>query len=172
MPHSARAVAIAARRLRWAIPLAYVLWLTNSQREVVPDMARKRNQRRDRLGRFSGAGTKIASTAKGARTATKAATKTGAKKVVTGIGNSYVPGSFSRNLAVGQTGEFKGVKVGAEFKTPNGRGVVVKGAVGYRGKPNRRFDITPSLDVQQKKLTFAARPNPNRRAAAGTKLKR
>lgn len=161
-----------ARRRAWTIPLVYAHWPANWQREVVPEMARKRNQRRDRLGRFAGAGTKIASTAKGARTAAKAATKTGAKKVATGIGNSYVPGSFSKNLAVGQGGEYKGIRVGAEFKTPKGRGVVVKGVVGFHGKPNRRFDITPSLDVQQQKLTFAARPNPNRRAAAGTKLKR
>lgn len=117
-------------------------------------------------------GPKIASTAKGARTATRTATTIGSKKVARGIGNSYVPGSFSKNLVVGQSGEYKGVKVGAEFKTPKGRGVVVKGVVGFHGKPNRRFDITPSLDVQQKKLTFTAKPNPNRRAAAGTKLKR
>ncbi|WP_223257896.1 hypothetical protein [Rhodococcus sp. ARP2] len=161
-----------ARRRERTIPPVSVPWLTNWQREVVPDMARKRNQRRDRLGRFSGAGTKIASTAKGARTATKAATKTGAKTVATGIGNSYVPGSFSQNIAVGQSGEYKRIRVGAEFKTPKGRGVVVKGVVGFHGKPNRRFDIKPSLDVQQKKLTFTSKPNPSRGAAAGTKLKR
>ncbi|CDZ92136.1 MULTISPECIES: hypothetical protein [Rhodococcus] len=135
-------------------------------------MARKRNYRRDRLGRFTGAGTKVSASAKGARRAAKAATKTGARKVATGAKNSYVQGSFSRNLVVGQGGEYKGVKVGAEFTTPKGRGVVVKGIVGYHGKPDRRLDITPSLDVEQKKLSVKARPNPNRRASAGTKIRR
>lgn len=135
-------------------------------------MARRRNQRRDRLGRFAGAGTKVATTAKGARTAAKAATKTGATKVATGVGKSYVSGSFSKNLVVGQGGEYKGVKLGAEFKTPKGQGVLVKGIVGVHGKPNRRLDITPELDLKQKKLSVHATPNPNRRASAGTKLKK
>lgn len=137
-------------------------------------MARKRNQRRDRLGRFAGAGTKVSASAKGARRAAKAATKTGARKVATGAKNSYVQGSFSRNLVVGQGGEYKGVKVGAEFMTLNGRGVLVKGIVGYHGKPDRRLDITPSLDVEQKKLTVKAQPRPlaSRHASAGTKIRR
>ncbi|MCD2119109.1 MULTISPECIES: hypothetical protein [Rhodococcus] len=114
----------------------------------------------------------MANTARGARTAARAATKTGATKVATGVGKSYVSGSFSKNLVVGQGVEYKGVKVGAEFKTPKGRGVLVKGIVGYHGKPDRRFDITPELNKTQKKLSVHATPNPNRRAAAGTKLKR
>jgi len=135
-------------------------------------MARRRNQRRDRLGRFAGTGTKVASTAKGARTAAKAATKTGAKKVATDVGKSYVSGSFSKNLVVGQGGEYKGLKVGAEFKTPKGRGVLVKGILGYHGKPERKLDITPELNLKQKKLSVHTTPNPNRRASAGTKLRR
>lgn len=134
-------------------------------------MSRRRNQRRDRLGRFAGTGTKVASTAKGAKSAAKAATKTGAKKVATGVGKSYVQGSFSKNLVVGQGGEYKGVKVGAEFKTPKGRGVLVKGIVGVHGKPDRQFDITPELN-DQKKLSVNVKPNPNRRASAGTKVRR
>ncbi|QQM52603.1 hypothetical protein [Rhodococcus pyridinivorans] len=135
-------------------------------------MARRRNQRRDRLGRFAGTGTKVSASAKDARRAAKTAMKTGATKVATGIGKSYVSGSFSKNLVVGRGGEYKGVKVGAEFKTPKGRGVLVKGIVGYSGPPNRRYDITPELNKAQKKLSVHATPNPNRRAAAGTKLKR
>ncbi|MDV2476404.1 hypothetical protein F8M49_15660 [Rhodococcus zopfii] len=134
-------------------------------------MAGKRNQRRDRLGRFASAGTKVAATTKGASTVAKAATRSGAKKVATGVGNSYVQGSFSKNFVVGQGGEYRGVKVGAEFKTPKGRGVLVKGIVGYHGKPDRRLDITPSLK-DQKKLSVKVKPNPNRRAAAGAKLRR
>jgi len=130
-------------------------------------MSRRRNQRRDRLGRFTGTGTKVAST----KSAAKVATKTGAKKVATGVGKSYVQGSFSKNLVVGQGGEYKGVKVGAEFKTPKGRGVLVKGIVGYSGPPNRRVNITPELNLKQKKLSVHATPNPNRRASAGTKLR-
>ncbi|WP_019288712.1 hypothetical protein [Rhodococcus pyridinivorans] len=114
----------------------------------------------------------MSASAKAARRAAKAATKTSAKKVTTGVGKSYVSGSFSKNLVVGQGGEYKGVKVGAEFKTPKGRGVLVKGIVGYSGPPNRRLDITPKLDKAQKKLSVHATPNSNRRAAAGTKLRR
>lgn len=130
-------------------------------------MARRRNQRRDRLGRFAGTGTKVAS----AKSAAKAAPKTGATKVATGVGKSYVSGSFSKNLVVGQGGEYKGVKVGAEFKTPKGRGVLVKGIVGYHGKPDRRVAITPELNLKQKKLSVHATPNPNRRASAGKRLR-
>ncbi|MFI6399528.1 hypothetical protein ACIBED_15580 [Rhodococcus coprophilus] len=135
-------------------------------------MARRRNYRRDRLGRFAGTGTKVANTAKGARTAAKSATRPGATKVATGVGKSYVSGSFSKNLVVGQGGEYKGVKVGVEFKTPKGRGVLAKGIVGYHGKPDRRVEIKPDLDLKQKKLTVNATPNPNRKASAGTKLKK
>ncbi|MEE2033637.1 hypothetical protein [Rhodococcus chondri] len=117
-------------------------------------------------------GTKVATTAKGARSAAKPATKNGATKVATGVGKSYVSSSFSKNLVVGQGGEYKGLKIGAEFKTPKGRGVLVKGIVGYHGKPNRHLDITPELELKQKKLTVNATPNPNRRASAGTKLKK
>ncbi|WP_261380020.1 hypothetical protein [Rhodococcus rhodochrous] len=114
----------------------------------------------------------MANTARGVQSVAKAVTKTGATKAVKGVGNSYVPGSFSKNLVVGEGGEFKGVKVGAEFKTPKGRGVLVKGIVGYHGQPNRRLDITPELNKAQKKLSVHATPNPHRRASAGTKLKR
>ncbi|GAA2053005.1 hypothetical protein [Williamsia deligens] len=105
-----------------------------------------RAYRRDARGRFAAAGTKIS--------------------------NSYVSGSFTRNLAVGRGGAYKGVKVGAEFRTPAGRGAVVKGIVGYHGKPDRRLDITPGLDKSAKKVTVSARPNPSRRAAAGRKLRK
>ncbi|MGW6377060.1 hypothetical protein ACWFRB_13455 [Rhodococcus sp. NPDC055112] len=135
-------------------------------------MSRRRSYRRDRLGRFAGAGTKVSATAKGARIAAKAVTKTGATKAAGRIGHSYVQGSFSKNLVVGQGGDYKGVKVGAEFETPKGRGVLVKGIVGYHGKPNRRLDITPSLDKAQKKVTVSVKPNLNRRASAGTRLRR
>lgn len=130
----------------------------------------RRSQKRDRLGRFAGAGTKVASTAKGARIAARAATKTGAHKV----GRTYVKGSFEKHLAIGQGGEYKGVKVGAEFRTPAGRGAVVKGIAGYHGKPDRRLDITPSLEKSQRKLTVTAKPNPasSRKASAGRKVRR
>lgn len=128
----------------------------------------RRSQKRDRLGRFAGAGTKVSATAKGARTAAKAASKTGARKVR----GSYVHGSFEKNLEIGQGGEYKGVKVGAEFRSPAGRGAVVKGIVGYHAKPDRRLNIQPSLEKAQKKLTVTAQPNVNRRAGAGTKVRR
>ncbi|NMO02530.1 hypothetical protein HH308_15040 [Gordonia sp. TBRC 11910] len=95
-----------------------------------------RTYKRDPLGRFAGAGTKVTSATK----------------------RAYVSGSFTKNLAVGKGGAYKGVKVGAEFRTPKGRGAVAKGIVGYRGKPNRKLDITPSLVKSQKKLTVTARP--------------
>ncbi|MBM4728825.1 hypothetical protein GS446_19670 [Rhodococcus hoagii] len=135
-------------------------------------MSRRRKYRRDSRGRFAGAGTKVSTTAKGARTVTKAVVRTGAKKIAGGVGRSYVAGSFTKNLEVGRGGDFKRVQVGAEFKTPKGRGVVVKGIVGVHGKADRRLDITPSLDKAQKKVTLSAKPNPNRRVTAGVKLRK
>lgn len=127
-----------------------------------------RAQRRDRLGRFAGAGSKVSATASGTRRAAATAGKVGAKKVR----QSYVSGSFTRNLDIGQGGAYKGVKIGAEFKTPKGRGAVVKGIVGYHGRPDRRLNITPSLNNSARKLTVTAQPNPSRRAAAGSKVRR
>lgn len=137
-------------------------------------MSARRNYRRDRLGRFAGAGTKVAATAKGARAVGKAAAKTGARKVTKQAKDSYVSGSFTKNLEVGRGGEYAGIKAGAEFKTPKGRGVLVKAVVGVHGKPDRRLTITPSLDKKQKKLAVTATRNPAaaRRASAGKKMKR
>ncbi|KXO91301.1 hypothetical protein [Tsukamurella pseudospumae] len=132
----------------------------------------RRSFKRDRQGRFAGAGSKIGSTAKGAKSAANTAAKTYSKKVGKSVGNAYVNGSFEKHLVVGQGGDYKGVKVGAEFRSPAGRGVVVKGIAGYHGKPNRRLDVTPSLDKAQKQLTVTAKPNPARRsAAAGRKVR-
>ncbi|MDP0400389.1 hypothetical protein [Tsukamurella strandjordii] len=126
----------------------------------------RRVQRRDRLGRFAGAGSKVVGS-------TKVATANAGKKATKSVGNAYVAGSFERHLTVGQGGAYRGAKVGAEFKTPAGRGVLVKGIVGYHGRPDRRLDITPSLDKAHKKLTVTAKLNPARRsAAAGTKVRR
>lgn len=115
---------------------------------------RRRSWKRDALGRFAkSAGTKI----RGSRP-------------------RYVAGSFAKNLEVGTGGDYKGAKAGAEFRTPAGRGVLVKGIVGYHGKPDRKFEVTPSLNKQARELTVTARPNPNRAAArtprnaAGTKV--
>lgn len=134
----------------------------------------RRTYRRDAMGRFAGAGTKISATAKGARTAAKVATKTGARKVTAEAKRSYVNGSFTKHLEVGRGGDYKGVKVGVELASPKGRGAVVKGVVGYHGKPDCRLDITPELDTKAKKLTVHAKPNPAaaRKAAAGKKVKR
>lgn len=88
-------------------------------------------------------------------------------------GQAYVKGSFQRNLVVGQSGDYKGVEIGAEFRTPSGHGAIVKGIAGYHGKFDRQLDITPSLDKSQKKVTVTARPNPARRSAsAGRKITR
>lgn len=114
----------------------------------------RRKYRRDRIGRFArNAGTKVAANRP-----------------------RYVGGSFAKNLEVGTGGDYKGVKAGAEFRTPAGRGVLVKGIVGVHGSPERRVDVTPSLDKQARALTVTARPNPTRAAArtprnaAGTKV--
>jgi hypothetical protein len=128
----------------------------------------RRNQKRDRLGRFAGAGTKVSATAKGARTAAKTASKTGAKKVK----GSYVHGSFEKNLEIGPEGSLRSVQVGADFRSPKGRAARVRASVGYQGKPDRRLNIEPSLEKSQKKLTVTAQPNVNRRAGAGTKVRR
>ena len=133
-----------------------------------------RTYRRDRLGRFAGAGSKVASAA----TVARAATRTGARKVVTATAatarESYVAGSFTKNLEVGRlSGSYKGVNAGAEFRSPAGRGVLVKGTVGYHGTPTRRLDVTPSLNKAQKKVTVTARPNPaSRSASSGRKLRK
>ena len=126
----------------------------------------RRVQKRDRLGRFAGAGSKVASS-------TKAATANAGKKATGAASTASVKGSFEKHLTVGQGCDYKGVKVGAEFRSLAGRGVVAKGIVGYHGRPDRRLDVTPSLDKAQKKLTVTAKPNPARRsAAAGQKVRR
>lgn len=51
---------------------------------------------------------------------------------------SYVGGSALRNTAVGRGGTYVGIKSGAEFVYPSGRGVLVKGIVGYKGSTARR----------------------------------
>lgn len=82
------------------------------------------------------------------------------------VGAAYVKGSFEKNLHVGTGGSYKGAKVGAEFRSPKGRGVLVKGIVGYHGKPDRKIDITPSLDKTTKTLTVKVMPNPGRKPTA------
>lgn len=100
--------------------------------------------KRDKLGRFAGvSGTKVATSRP-----------------------RYVAGSFQRNLDVGQVGSFKRVKAGAEFRTPGGRAVRVAGSIGYHGKSDRRFDVTPSYDKKAKALAISVRPNSARVAAA------
>ena len=85
------------------------------------------------------------------------------RRVAGTVAKSYVRGSFERNLEVGQGGAFKGVKAGAEFRTPAGRGVLVKGIVGYHGKPDRPFDVTPSLNKRTRTMTVKVKPNPGRK---------
>lgn len=52
---------------------------------------------------------------------------------------TYVAGSAARNTYVGRGGDFVGAKTGAEFKLGRkGRGVLVKGIVGYQGSTARR----------------------------------
>lgn len=49
-----------------------------------------------------------------------------------------VAGSVARNTAVGRGGEYIGIKTGAEFVYPSGRGVLVKGIVGVKGRTARK----------------------------------
>lgn len=81
----------------------------------------------------------------------------------------YVRGSFEKHLDVGRAGDHKGVKVGAEFRTPAGRGILVKGIAGYHGRPNRRLDVTPKLDKPNRQLVVTARRNPA--ASAGSRIR-
>ncbi len=74
----------------------------------------------------------------------------------------YVTGSLHKNSHVGQGGQYKGVKIGAEFRTPGGRGVLLKGIAGYHGKPQRRLDVTPAYDRTTRTATVTAKPNPGR----------
>jgi len=74
----------------------------------------------------------------------------------------YVTGSLHKNSHVGQGGKYKGVKIGAEFRTPGGRGVLLKGIAGYHGKPQRRLDVTPAYDRTTRTATVTAKPNPGR----------
>jgi hypothetical protein len=118
----------------------------------------RRAYKRDRHGRFAkGAGRSAAR-----KTARAVARGTGRR-----VRRSYVAGSFTRNLDVGQGGSYKGVKVGAEFRTPAGRGVAVKGIVGYQGRPERRLDVTPRLNKTKREFTVTVKKNP-----AGRRLKR
>lgn len=92
--------------------------------------------------------------------------KVTARKARRAVRDAYVKGSFEKNLHVGTGGSYKGAKVGAEFRSPNGRGVLVKGIVGYHGKPDRKIDVTPSLDKPTKTLTVTVKPNPGRKPTA------
>lgn len=117
-----------------------------------------RKAKRDSRGRFS----RVA----GVKVATKAAGRAVGRKATRKVRQSYVKGSFEKNLEIGQGGAYKGVKVGAEFRTPAGRGALVKGIVGYHGKPDRRLDVTPKLDKPKRELTVRVRPNPARKTSA------
>lgn len=127
----------------------------------------RRIQKRDRLGRFAGAGSKVVGS-------TKAATANAGKKATKSVSNAYVKGSLTDELHVGTLpGGFKGASVGSQYRTPKGRGFVVRASVGYHGASNRRLDVTPSLDKAQRKLTVTAKPNPaSRKATAGSKVRR
>ncbi|WP_068380966.1 hypothetical protein [Rhodococcus sp. EPR-157] len=118
----------------------------------------RRKPKRDSRGRFS----RVA----GAKVATKTATRAVGRKASAKVRQSYVKGSFEKNLEVGQGGAYKGAKVGAEFRTPAGRGALVKGIVGYHGKPDRRLDVTPTLDKPKRELTVRVRPNSARKMSA------
>ncbi|MBF6161359.1 hypothetical protein IU438_04785 [Nocardia cyriacigeorgica] len=123
----------------------------------------RRTYKRDSRGRFARvSGVKVGHTVKAARRVASNTARTGARKV----GNTYVSGSFEKHLEVGQGGDYKGVKLGAEFRTPSGRGAVTKAIVGYHGKPDRRLDVTPKLDKPNRELTVTVKPNPARKATA------
>lgn len=96
-------------------------------------MARRRNIKRDGRGRFA----RVA----GAKVTTKTVGRAVARKATKKVRESYVKGSFGKNLEIGQGGNYKGAKVGVEFRTPSGRGALAKGIVGYHGKPDRRLDV-------------------------------
>lgn len=136
----------------------------------------RRSFKRDSKGRFS----RVA----GAKGVAKAASRAAGRKATKKVRQSYVKGSFEKHLVVGQGGGYKGAKVGVEFRTPAGRGTLVKGIVGYHGKPDRRLDVTPTLDKPKRELTVTVRKNPagtkvgnmprmpSRTAGAGTKMRR
>lgn len=93
--------------------------------------------------------------------------KVKAQKARRAAGRAYVKGSARDELHVGVLpGGYKGVSAGARYRTPAGRGVVVRASVGYRGKPDRRLDVTPSLDKPTKTLTVKVKPNPGRKPTA------
>jgi hypothetical protein len=64
--------------------------------------------------------------------------KAGAGAAVGAARNSYVRGSAKSESYVGTSGDgkFNGVKVGAQFKVPGNRTVLVKGIVGVSTKPS------------------------------------
>lgn len=136
----------------------------------------RRSFKRDSKGRFS----RVA----GAKGAAKAATRVVGRKATKKVRQSHVKGSFEKNLSVGRSGDYKAAKAGAEFRTATGRGFLVKGTVGYHGKPGRRLDVTPRLDKPKRELTVTVRKNsagtkvsskpkaPPRSASSGTKVRR
>lgn len=82
----------------------------------------------------------------------------------------YVTGSLHKNSHVGQGGKYKGVKIGAEFRTPGGRGVLLKGIAGYHGKPQRRLDVTPAYDRTTRTATVTAKLHPGRGKPSSAKM--
>lgn len=132
-----------------------------------------RAQRRDRLGRFAGSGSKIAGGAKSARRAASAASKSSARKAGRSLGTAYQRGSFTDELHVGNlSGGYKGASVGARYRTPKGRGLVVRASVGYSGPANKRLDITPGYDKAGRKITVSAKPGPGFSKTTGRKVRR
>lgn len=124
-------------------------------------MARQRNLKRDSRGRFS----RVA----GVKVATKTATRAVGRKATAKVRQSYVRGSAFRHLDVGPSGNFKSATVGAELRTPTGRGGLVRGTIGYRGRDDRRLDVSPVLSKQAKTLTVTVRPNSTRKSAPSAK---
>ena len=75
-------------------------------------IAKRRNIKRDSSGRFS----RVA----GVKVATKTAGRAVGRKATRKVRQSYVKGSFEKSLEIGQGGNYKGAKVGVEFRTPTG----------------------------------------------------
>ncbi|MDV8008625.1 hypothetical protein [Rhodococcus sp. IEGM 1318] len=136
----------------------------------------RRSFKRDSKGRFS----RVA----GAKGAAKVATRAVGRSVTRKVRRSYVKGSFEKHLVVGKGGDYKGAKVGVEFRTPAGRGLLGKAILGYHGRPDRKLDVTPTLDKPNRELTVTVRKNPAgskvgskpktppRSASSGTKMRR
>ncbi|WP_019744566.1 hypothetical protein [Rhodococcus erythropolis] len=103
-----------------------------------------RNFKRDARGRFARSGGSIAGAAAGAAIGGALGSKAMRKR--------YVSGSLQDHSRIGTSadGKFTGAKVGAVYRVPGGRQILVKGSIAVSQKPNAKTKVRVSSDLKNR----------------------